>query len=70
MKKNIFRAAALSALLTLGLSSMQAQRSYECPPLNPEWQAMAEQVVSLNMDDPEKANKVFMQLSKKNKNNK
>ena len=70
MKKNIFRAAALSALLTLGLSSMQAQRSYECPPLNPEWQAMAEQVVSLNMDDPEKANKVFMQLSKKIKNKK
>ena len=64
MKKNIFRAAALSAMLTLGLSSMQAQRSYECPPLNPEWQAMAEQIVTLNVDDTEKADQVLKQLYK------
>ena len=67
MKKNFFRVAALSALLALGVNGVQAQtRTYDCPPLNPEYQAMAEQIVSLNMEDPEKANKVYMNLSKKN----
>lgn len=67
MKKNFFRVVALSALLALGVNGVQAQtRTYDCPPLNPEYQAMAEQIVSLNMEDPEKANKVYMNLSKKN----
>ena len=71
MKKNFFRVAALSALLALGVNGVQAQtRTYDCPPLNPEYQAMAEQIVSLNMEDPEKANKVYMNLSKKIKKNK
>lgn len=66
MKKNFFRVVALSALLALGGNGVQAQtRTYDCPPLNPEYQAMAEQIVSLNMEDPEKANKVYMNLSKK-----
>ena len=56
MKKNIFRVAAFSALLALGVSGAQAQtRNYDCPPLNPEYQAQAEQIVSLQMDDPDKA---------------
>ena len=71
MKKNFFRVVALSALLALGVNGVQAQtRTYDCPPLNPEYQAMAEQIVSLNMEDPEKANKVYMNLSKKIKKNK
>ena len=66
MKKNFFRAVALSALLAMGVNGAQAQsRTYDCPPLNPEYQALAEQVVSLNMEDPDKANKVYMSLSKK-----
>lgn len=71
MKKNIFRVAAFSALLALGVSGAQAQtRNYDCPPLNPEYQAQAEQIVSLQMDDPEKAGKVYMALEKKIKKNK
>lgn len=70
MKKNFFRVVAMSALLAFGMNGAKAQRSYECPELNPEWQAMADQVVQLNMEDPEKANKVFMKLSRKIKNNK
>lgn len=65
MKKNFFRVIAMSAFLALGVNGIQAQRSYDCPPLNPEWKTMAEQVVNLNLEDPDKANKVFMQLSKK-----
>ncbi len=71
MKKNIFRVAAMCALLTMGAGSAFAQsRTYECPELNPEYKSMAEQVISLNMDDPEKANKVYMDLSKKIKKSK
>ena len=70
MKKNFFRVVAMSALLAFGVNGAHAQRSYECPELNPEWQAMADQVVQLNMEDPEKANKVFMKLSRKIKNKK
>ena len=71
MKKNFFRAVALSALLAMGVNGAQAQsRTYDCPPLNPEYQALAEQVVSLNMEDPDKANKVYMSLSKKIKKSK
>ena len=70
MKKNIFRVLAFSALLAMGVNGAQAQRSYDCPPLNEEFKTMAEQVVQLNMDDPEKANKVFMNLTKKIKKNK
>ena len=72
MKKNFFRAVALSALLAMGMNGAQAQtsRSYDCPPLNPEYQQLAEQVVELNMEDPDKANKIYMNLSKKNKKNK
>lgn len=70
MKKNFFRIITMSALLTLGVNGAIAQRSYECPPLDPEWQTMADEVIKLNMDDPDKANKTFMNLSKKIKKNK
>lgn len=66
MKKNFFRAAALSAILAMSLNGAQAQtRNYECPPLNPEYQALADQVISLQMEDPEKAGKLYMGLEKK-----
>ena len=66
MKKNFFRAAALSAILAMSVNGAQAQtRNYECPPLNPEYQALADQVISLQMEDPEKAGKLYMGLEKK-----
>lgn len=71
MKKNILRVAALSALLAWSVNGAMAQtRSYECPPLNPEWEAKAAQVVELNIQDPDKANKAFSKLSGKIKKNK
>ena len=66
MKKNFFRAAALSVILAMSVNGAQAQtRNYECPPLNPEYQALADQVISLQMEDPEKAGKLYMGLEKK-----
>ena len=41
MKKSIFKTLTLSALLAMSVSGAQAQRSYDCPPLNPEWETMA-----------------------------
>lgn len=70
MKKNFFRIITMSALLTLSVNGAFAQRSYECPPLNPEWQTMADEVIKYNLDDPDKANKTFLALSKKIKKNK
>lgn len=70
MKKNVFRIITMSALLALSVNGAFAQRSYECPPLNPEWQTMADEVIKYNLDDPDKANKTFLALSKKIKKNK
>lgn len=70
MKKNILSIVALSAFLAMNASNAQAQRSYDCPPLSPEYEALAAQVISLNMEDPDKANKVYMSLAKKIKGNK
>lgn len=71
MKKNIFRTLALAALLFLGCNGVMAQqKTYEVPPLNPEWKTMADEVIQLNMEDPEKANKTFMKLIKKIQKNK
>lgn len=70
MKKNFFRVLAFSALFALGLNTATAQRSYECPPLNAEYQTMADEVINLSMEDPDKANKTFMKLAKKIRNNK
>lgn len=66
MKKNFFRVLALSALLFVGAAGGYAQqKSYDVPPLDPECKAMADQVINLNMEDPDAANKVFMKLVKK-----
>lgn len=70
MKKNFFRVLALSALLILGANGVQAQRSYDCPPLNAEYKAAADEVIKLENDDPDKANKSFMKLLTKIKKSK
>ncbi len=66
MKKNMFRAFALSALLFMGTCGLQAQtKSYDVPALDPEDKELADQVINLSMEDPDKANKVFTKLVKK-----
>lgn len=67
MKKNLLFSAALSVLLFFGIGApkAQAQEYYQAPPLNPELEVMAKQVVDLRLDDPEGANKVFAKLLKK-----
>ena len=71
MKKNVLRAFALSALLLAGASGMQAQeKTYEVPPMNPEYQTEVEKVIKLSMDDPDAANKIYMKLERKIANSK
>lgn len=65
MKKNFFRSVAFSAMLLFSVGAANAQKSYEVPPMNPEYQTLADEVNNLNMEDPDKANKVFMKLIKK-----
>ena len=67
MKKNRLFSAALSVLLFIGIGApkAQAQDYYQAPPLNPEFEVLANQVVTLNLDDPEGANKAFAKLLKK-----
>lgn len=67
MKKNRLFSAALSVLLFIGIGApkAQAQDYYQAPPLNPEFEVMAKQVVDLNLDNPEGANKAFAKLLKK-----
>lgn len=50
--------------------SVVAQKTYDVPPIDPEQKVLADEVVSLNMEDPEKANKSFMKLIKKIKKDK
>lgn len=67
MKKNLLLSAALSVLMFVGIGTpkAQAQGYYQAPPLNPEYEPMAKQIVELNTDDPEAANKVYLKLMKK-----
>lgn len=67
MKKNRLFSAALSVLLFIGIGApkAQAQDYYQAPALNPEFEVLANQVVTLNLDDPEGANKAFAKLLKK-----
>ena len=67
MKKNLLLSAALSVLMFVGIGTpkAQAQDYYQAPPLNPEYEPMAKQIVELNTDDPEAANKVYLKLMKK-----
>lgn len=65
MKKNFFRAVVFSAFLLAGTVSVSAQNGYEVPPLNPEYAEMANQVIDLQLSDPDAANKAFNKLMRK-----
>lgn len=70
MNKQFFRTLMLSALLTLGVQSTYAQRPYEVEPISAEFKASVDQIHSLEIDDPDKAGKIYMKLMNKIKNNK
>lgn len=65
MKKNFFRSIAVAALMWVGVGNMSAQTAYEVPPIDEELKAMAQEVVDLQLTDPEGANKTFMKLYRK-----
>lgn len=67
MKKMLFRAIAPVILMFVGIVAAQAQQQkyYEVPPLSDEAKALADQVNTLNMEDPDAANKAFNKLIKK-----
>lgn len=65
MKKNFFRAVVFSAFLLAGTASVSAQKGYEVPPLNPEYAEMANEVIELQLSDPDAANKAFTKLMRK-----
>lgn len=70
MKKNWITKIALSAVLLLGAGSANAQKGYEVPPLDAELSAMADQVVEMQLSDPDKANRLFTKLLNKAKKSK
>ncbi|MBR1733289.1 MAG: tetratricopeptide repeat protein [Alloprevotella sp.] len=66
MKRNFFKTLALAAVLFAG-SSAQAQitKGYDVAPMDPQVAQMCNQVIDLQMDDPDQANKIFAKALKK-----
>ncbi len=66
MKKNWIKKVVLSALVLFGAATgATAQKSYTVPSLNPEYAAMADQVIEMQLSDPDEANKIFTKLLRK-----
>ena len=67
MKKNFFRTIAFAALMMVGVVSVSAQnqKGYEVPPIEEEYRVLAQQVVDMQLADPDGANKAFMKLLRK-----
>lgn len=70
MKKNWISKLALAALLLCGAGQAQAQKGYDVPALNPELQTMADQVIEMQISEPDKANRAFTKLMSKAKKKK
>jgi tetratricopeptide (TPR) repeat protein len=70
MKKTFFRTIALSAALLVGAGNVSAQKGYEVPPLDEKLAELANEVVELQISDPDKANKSFVKLLRKIRNDK
>lgn len=70
MKKTFFRSMVLAAMLLVGAGSVHAQEGYEVPPMEEELKELANEVVDLQFSDPDKANKTFMKLMRKIRNDK
>ena len=68
MKRFSFISLSLMLLaLAFGVNSAQAQisKGYEVVPMAADVQSMCEQVIDLQLDDPDKGNKIFMKALKK-----
>jgi len=70
MRKKWILKVALFALVAFGTGSAQAQKGYEVPEPNPEYVALADQVIEMQLSDPDKANSNFSKLLRKIKNKK
>ncbi|MDO4715341.1 MAG: hypothetical protein Q4A44_03570 [Bacteroidales bacterium] len=67
MKKNLFKTTLLALLLAAAPSVFAQNDPLATKPLSAELQAKAERVISLNTQDPDKANKEVVALVKKYK---
>ena len=68
MKRFSFITLAVTLLmLVCGVNSAKAQisKGYEVVPMAADVQSMCEQVIDLQLDDPDKGNKIFMKALKK-----
>ena len=70
MKKSFLTAIAAAAFCLFGAPQAQAQNGYEVPPLDPELSTMINEVIDLQLSDPDKANKQFAKLMRKISKNK
>ena len=70
MKKTFFRTIVLSAMILVGAGSVNAQNGYEVPPMDEKLVELVNDVVDLQLSDPDKANKSFMKLMRKIRNDK
>lgn len=70
MKANWIKSLFFAALVAFSANQAVAQRAYEVPETNPEMKAMAEQVIEMQITDPDGANKVYKKLMGKIKTKK
>lgn len=66
MKRSVLKSALL-AMILLGASSAKAQitKGYDVVPMDPQVEQMCNQVIELQMEDPDQANKIFAKALKK-----
>ena len=70
MKSNFLKGLALAAMLFVGVSaSAQMDKGYTASPLSGELEAQAQQVLELQLSDPDKAFTVFQKMMRSVKSN-
>lgn len=72
MKKSLFHAFLLAALSLVGVAkaSAQATKGYTVTAMDPQVEQMCNQVIDLQLDDPDQGNKIFQKVLNKVKKNK
>ena len=72
MKKNVFFSLAAAVLLFIGAGSAKAQitKGYDPQPMPADIETMVNQIMDLQIDDPDKSNKLLNKVMNKIKNNK
>ena len=70
MKRNFLKGLALAAMLFVGVSAnAQVDKGYTAQPLSPELATLGQQVLDLQLSDPDKAFSVFQKMMKSIKSN-